>query len=219
MNISATSGTIFPTLNGTPINVEAEKQDNDTPISRQGSNITLSSQSMRSLTQNSYVYSAPERITRLTFSQPAEVSNSTKQFAQSSLNTHSGVSLTGGALRLSELAGSGNNSYEQDIRQYSKYKNSQDTSDSRNTINTEGFQDLKYDKDSHLELKLKTKDGDTINFSLQAYTGTGENSEKERAAFKGVKVSFEFEGKLSEEEKKQLDAFSQNIDAMVQQLA
>ncbi len=219
MNISATSGTIFPTLNGTPINVEAEKKDTDSPISRQGSNIILSSQSMRSLTQNSYAYSAPERITRLTFSQPAEVSNSTKQFAQTSLNTHSGVSLTGGALRLSELAGSGNNSYEQDIRQYSKYKNSQDTSESRNTINTEGFQDLKYDKDSHLELKLKTKDGDTINFSLQAYTGTGENSDKERAAFKGVKVSFEFEGKLSEEEKKQLDAFSQNIDAMVQQLA
>ena len=219
MNLSTISGAIVPIVNGTPIKVNAENKDSDTPISRQGSNITLSSQSMQSLTQNSYVYSAPERITRLTFSQPAEVSNSTKQFAQTSLNTHSGVSLTGGALRLSELAGNGNNSYEQDIRQYSKYKNSQDSSESQNTINIDGFQDLTYDKDSHLNLKLKTKDGDTIDFSLQAYTGSGENSDKERVSFKGVKVSYEFEGKLSTEEKKQLDAFSQNIDSMVKQLS
>ena len=218
MNISATTGTILPAINGTPIKLEVGQKDSDTPISRQGSNITLSSQSMRSLIQDYDVYTVPKRITALTFSQPTQVSSSIKQFAQSSLNTHSGVSLSGGALRLSEFASSGT-SYEQDIRQYSKYENSQSTHESKNTINTDGFQDLKFDKDSHLNLKLKTKDGDTINFSLQAYTGTGENSDKERASFKGVKVSFEFEGKLSEQEKNQLDAFSQNIDQMVQKLS
>lgn len=219
MNISPTSGTISPTINGTAIKVNTEAKETDSGISRQGTNITLSSQSMRALAQDFSSYSAPERVTRLTFSNSSDISNSLKQFSYSSLNTHNGVSLKGGAQRFSELASSGVNSYEQDIRQYSKFKNPQESTEKQNTINTDGFQELSYDKDAHLNLTLKTKDGDTINFSLQAYTGTGKNADDERAAFKGVKISFEFEGKLSEQEKKQLDAFSQNIDGMVQQLS
>ncbi len=219
MNISTHLGIISPSVNGTPFKSDLQENKNDIAPRDTGSKVVLSSQQFQSLVQEPNVYSEPKRITRLAFSNPVEVSNSTKQFAQSSLNTHLGVSLSGGALRLSELVDSGKNSYEQDIRQYSNYESYQGRRDSREAINIEDFKDLKYNKNESLTLKLKTKDGDTINFTLQGYTGSGETPDKEGAIFKGVKVSFEFEGKLSQQEKDQLNTFTQNIDQMVKQLS
>ena len=186
--------------------------------------ITVSNQtptldvSIQALVEDNPAYTQPKRNTRLTYSNPDNVSAGTKQLASNSFNSHFGVSLSGGASRLSQLLNSGEKNYEQDIRQYSNYDIYMGQKDNGADINIEGFTDLEYKKDASLTITLKTKDGDTINFSLQGYKGYGKSEDSTSSIFKGIKVSFEFEGTLSEKEKKEIEAFTQNIDQLMDQL-
>jgi len=63
-----------------------------------------------------------------------------------------------------------------------------------------------------INLQLKTRDGDTINFSLTSYEGHGIGDDERPASFTGTRVEFEFEGQLSAEELEQVQAFAQSIN-------
>ncbi len=185
-------------------------------VSNQKPNLDVS---IKALVENNDAYTQPRRNTRLSYSNPDNVSAGTEQLVSNSFNSHFGVSLAGGASRLSQLLNSGEKSYEQDIRQYSNYDIYMGQKDNGADINIEGFTDLEYKKDASLTISLKTKDGDTITFSLQGYKGHGESDDSAGAMFKGIKVSFEFEGSLSQKEKKEIEAFTQNIDQLMSQLS
>jgi hypothetical protein len=201
-------------INGAPIKTGVPSNSASVSVSNDKSDLAIS---IKALVENNHVYTQPKRMTRTTFSNPENANASSQQLANNSFNSHFGVTLAGGASRLSQLLSDGEKSYEQDIRQYSNFYMGQKGNGAE--IDIGGFTDIENKKDASLTINLTTKDGDTITFSLQGYRGYGKSEESMGSMFKGIKVSFEFEGTLSDKEKKEIDAFTQNIDELMSQLS
>jgi len=121
-----------------------------------------------------------------------------------------GQRLNGGMIRLPELATLGE-SYEQDIRQYAQL-NFPDDNGRYKALDLTGFTDKKSEDLASINLQIKTRDGDVINFSLTSYKGYGSGDDERPASFTGTRVAFEVEGDLSPDELKQVEAFAQKIN-------
>jgi len=121
-----------------------------------------------------------------------------------------GQRLNGGMIRLPELAVLGE-SYEQDIRQYAQLSFPDDHGKYQ-ALDITGFTDKKSEDLASINLQLKTRDGDVINFSLTSYKGYGSGDDERPASFTGTRVAFEVDGDLSREELEQVEAFAQKIN-------
>jgi len=172
-------------------------------------------------------YAPPKLNTQVTFSNPL-LTSSTSQLLASNLaiaplpqtpgllfnalepSLDPTQRLAGGSLRLGELADLGED-YEQDIRQYAQLA-MPDENGRYQKLDLTGFTDKKSEDLASINLQLKTRDGDTINFSLTSYEGHGIGDDERPASFTGTRVAFEFEGQLSKEELEQVQAFAQSIN-------
>lgn len=138
-------------------------------------------------------------------------------------------SVVGGVSRISELIARGDTDYQQDMRQYQLYsfptKNGEYP-----PINTQNFIDLDVESKRGMDLVLKTKDGDTIRFSLEYYRGNGmaagdadvseqglDLEDQRSANFIGVKLDFSLEGSLSLQEQQQLDGVVAKLEGLFAQ--
>ena len=172
-------------------------------------------------------YAPPKLNTQVTFSNPL-LTSSTSQLLASNLaiaplpqtpgllfnalepSLDPTQRLAGGSLRLGELADLGED-YEQDIRQYAQLA-MPDENGRYQKLDLTGFTDKKSEDLASINLQLKTRDGDTINFSLTSYEGHGIGDDERPASFTGTRVAFEFEGQLSKEELEQVQAFAHSIN-------
>ncbi|MEY8204378.1 MAG: hypothetical protein RPR40_04810 [Bermanella sp.] len=172
-------------------------------------------------------YGPPKLSTQLTFSEPYTTGGIAQTLASNltiaplqknslRLGFHATTpilnateQLNSGVLHLPKLASLGED-YQQDIRQYAQLS-TPDENRHYQAMDPTGFVDKKSEDLASINLQLKTRDGDTINFSLTSYKGYGRGDDERPASFSGIRVSFEIEGDLTPKELKQLEAFSQTI--------
>jgi hypothetical protein len=135
-------------------------------------------------------------------------------------------SVAGGALRMSELLARGDTEYRQDMRQYSTF--SFPVKDgSYPPLDLNVFEDLDKDVEQGFSFQLKTKDGDSINFSFERYVGYGVSegetqvdergfhiTDKRIGGFKGVEISLNVDGKLSKDERQQLELLAEKLEEL-----
>jgi len=189
--------------------------------SRYSASITVSNAGFGDL------YGPPKLNTQVTFSNPLLTSSTSQLLANNlaipPLKQSPGLlfnpleptlgptqRLAGGSLRLGELADLGED-YDQDIRQYAQLA-MPDENGRYQKMDLTGFTDKKSEDLASINLQLKTRDGDTINFSLTSYEGHGIGDDERPASFTGTRVAFEFVGQLSKEELEQVQAFAQSIN-------
>lgn len=167
-------------------------------------------------------YGPSRPIVQVNFSNPILADDSSNNILYNATQGR----VAGGVSRISELLARGDTEYEQDMRQYTTHsfptKNGEYP-----PIDLEKFQERDNDSDKGLNLTLKTKDGDTIHFSLEHYQGYGvtegetaieengiEVTDKRHSRFQGVKIGFSLEGQLSNEEKLQLDVLVAKLEGI-----
>lgn len=186
--------------------------------------VTFSRQAIRVESLN-HIDSKPQRIFQQSLSNPDEAGPSTDKLASQLHSDFSLHRLQGGGSRLAELFESGSGSYSQDIRSYSFFA-SVDKGAAPPKLNLETFKERSTEDNQTLNLTLKTKDGDTITFSLRQYEGKGKTEsevvatgpegdlirEGKSAFFQGTEVKFEVDGELSSVERKQLAEFAKKLE-------
>lgn len=175
-----------------------------------------------SISRYSPAYGDAKQIRQVDFSNPALADAGSKQL----LHNVTRGSVVGGAMRLSDLVQRGDVDYQQDMRQYTTFsfptKNGEYP-----PLDLTTFEDASKNVEQDFRLQLKTKDGDTINFSFQRYEGFGitqgdtqadergvEITDKRSSAFAGAEIEFSVEGTLSNDEKQQLDLLAQKLESL-----
>lgn len=182
--------------------VAGARDENPTSINRRPITVT---------SQENLVYEKPKQLSLTTFSNEDKVSSITRQLAKQAESHLPDNRFRGGAVRLSELVAGSEKSYEQDIRQYSRYENRAQKGESPK-IDLSGYVDSSTKDGNSFTLQLKTKDGDVIDFSINSYSGTGQGDDGRISAFSGLTVSYNLEGDLSKEEQAQVAVFTQNLE-------
>lgn len=180
------------------------------------SNFTISS------SRYSPSYGEAKEIKQHAYSNPALADERSYEL----LNNVARGNLAGGALRMSELLARGDTHYQQDMRQYNTY--SFPVKDgSYPPLDLSVFEDLKKDRAEGFSFQLKTKDGDSIQFSFNRYEGFGvaegetvvdergfHITDKRTAGFKGAEISFNVDGRLSADEQQQIEALTEKLESL-----
>jgi hypothetical protein len=175
-----------------------------------------------STSRYSPAYGEAKQLRQVDYSNPAFADAGSHDL----LKSVSRGSVAGGALRMSELLARGDTEYRQDMRQYSTF--SFPVKDgSYPPLDLNVFEDLDKDVEEGFSFQLKTKDGDSINFSFERYVGYGVSegetqvdergfhiTDKRTGGFKGAEISFNVDGKLSKDERQQLELLAEKLEKL-----
>ena len=212
MNISNLSGLSF-----TPLTVSS----NPTKITESpstGEKLTLSTSK-----PIEHVFQPPQNFSQQSVSNPTEASEVTKKLAAQLNPEESKNRFKGMGTRFNELLNRNSNSYSQELRQFNYYSHDKNAA----TVDFSKFEDLSKHTDQSLTLEIKTKSGATVTFSIESSSGYGKNPDEllyefenmtvhqvgQNASFRNTEVNFNVSGNLTEQERKQLAEFSENLEA------
>lgn len=130
----------------------------------------------------------------------------------------------GAGERFGELLNSGEKSYDQEMRRYQYYT---DKTRANQPVDFSEFSISEERRTQNFDLSLTTRSGAKISFQLQSFSGVGKNPDTvlfesdemtlstpgQFASFNRTEVSFNIEGELTEDEQKQLQQFSEKLEA------
>lgn len=148
-------------------------------------------------------YQIPKKVSLADFSNPDKADHTSNQLARQQVNNQISQRMAGGLSRINDLVERGETDYQQDIRLYQRFQMF-DLNHQEMKLDATNFQDKSTTKNTQLDLKLKTAEGDEIRLSLKSYEGYGTANDGFQAGFRGLEIDFKMEGELSEEEKEQL---------------
>jgi len=138
----------------------------------------------------------------------------TAQLSRQLEHTQRGRAVNNLSQNMAAFLANGTQSAQQAVNNYEYY----DVSGGRQSIDPTTFQANYVQVDASLALEFKTKDGDVVTFKFSQHTanGTAEGATG-GVQRRGLEVSYQVEGKLSQSEQEELADFAENLNLLANQ--
>ncbi|CCK75298.1 hypothetical protein OLEAN_C11220 [Oleispira antarctica RB-8] len=171
----------------------------------------------------SELYKPQPTFIQHSISNTLQSSDQTQKFTNQLNDENSDNRFKGLGTRFNELLNKPTESYHQELRQY----HYQSQNSSAGNVDFSEFIVSSKTRTQAFDLELKTKSGATIQFSIESFSGRGKNPDTlmyefedfsvyavgQHASFRSTEISFDVQGDLTKEEIKQLQQFSENLEA------